>query len=410
MAYIDGQSLKEKLDEAAGPLGMSEALAIFRQVASALEHAHSRGVIHLDINPNNVLLDESGIAYLTDFGIAQVAAEEAGELAPETALGTLGYSSPEQVRREKVDARSDVFSLGVVLYQMVTGQRPFPSETILGYRWGILNEDPPPPHQVNPKVSRPLDKAILNSLHKEPGERYQSVAQMIAGVEKAPASAPPWELAPRAFTMAVSNLRSRVAAPTLVPPGRNALAAGVGIGIGSVIVVCVVALAVMYPRVLPALLPPPSPTPTETPAHTPTATATSTYTPTASPTATPTSTPMPTATPTHRPWPTPTPRRCFTGQVTEMVDIDDPLIQIRGYVNDERGNGIRGVLVRVSPRDWGGWQDSARTWAGGGFTWDGLAQPITWRITLPEVDASPVDVPMEHGKRATVVFTRGSCQ
>lgn len=93
-----------------------------------------------------------------------------------------------------------------------------------------------------------------------------------------------------------------------------------------------------------------------------------------------------------------------------MVDIDDPLIQIRGYVNDERGNGIRGVLVRVSPRDWGGWQDSARTWAGGGFTWDGLAQPITWRITLPEVDASPVDVPMEHGKRATVVFTRGSCQ
>jgi serine/threonine protein kinase len=410
MAYVAGQSLKERLVEAQGPLRIDESVPIFRQVASALEHAHNQGVIHLDINPNNILLDTSGTAYLSDFGIAQAAAEGSEEAAPEAALGTLGYSSPEQVRREKVDARSDLFSLGVVLYQMVTGQLPFPSETILGYRWQILNEQPQPPHEVNPRVSKPLDDAILRSLRKEPEERYQNVGEMLSDVEQAPTAPPQWQLATRTLAMAAARLRSGADIPASLPSARTILIAGVGIGIGSFTVACVVALAVVCPIVRSALMPTPSPTPTVTSTATATAAPTSTHSPTPLPTATATSTHTPTATPTSRPWPTPTPSRCFTGEVTEMVDIDHPLIQIRGFVVDEQGNGIRNVLVRISPSDWDGWQDYARTWAGGGFAWDGLAQAIRWRITLPEVDASPVDVPMEHGKRATVVFTRGTCQ
>lgn len=413
MKYVEGQSLKEKLEVAGRPLDIAEAVTIFRQVAAALGHAHAEGIIHLDINPNNILLDASSTAYLADFGIARVA-EESTDSASDTTPGTPGYLSPEQIQRKSVDARSDIFSLAVVLYKMVTGQHPFQSETILGYRWNILHEDPQSPHEINPRVSMSLERTILRALSKDPKERYQDLADMIRDVESARTTTTMVERWSLRFVAAMASLCSTLRRVSLRMSRRDAVAIGGGIGLGSLILACVVSLVLLTSGTIPLLpiLPAPTPTPTPTlaPTHTPTQTPTMTPTPSPSPTSTPTSTPSPTATATRRPWPTATPRRCFTGQVTQMVDIDHPLIRVGGYVKDEQGNGMRGVLVRISPRDWGGWHDSVRTWPNGYFGWDGLAQAIAWRVTLPELQATPVDVPMEHGKQATVVFTRTSCQ
>ena len=411
MKYVEGQSLREKLERAGKPLDVGEAVSIFGQVAAALKHSHGQGIIHLDVNPNNILLDASGTAYLSDFGIALVA-EESGDSTAEAASGTPGYLSPEQVQRKSVDARSDIFSLGVVLYQMVTGQHPFQSETILGYRWNILHEDPQSPHEINPRVSMSLERTILRAVSKDPKERHQDLADMIRDVEKVRITTTMVERWSLRFVAAMASVRSTPRRVSLRMSRRDAVAIGGGIGIGSLILVCVVSLVLLMSGTVPPLpmLSAPTPTPTLAPTHAATRAPTRTSTPSPSPTSTSTSTPSPTATPTRRPWPTPTPRRCFTGQVTEMVDIDHPLIRLRGYVGDEKGNGIGGVLVRITPKDWGGWEDRVRTWPNGYFGWDGLVQAITWRITLPEVQGTPVDVPMEHGKQATVVFTRTSCQ
>jgi serine/threonine protein kinase len=256
MKYVEGQSLREKLGRRERALNVNEAIAIFRQVAAALAYAHSQGIVHLDVNPNNILLDPSGTAYLTDFGIAQVSAEDS---RPEVALGTLGYSSPEQVRREKVDERSDIFSLGVVLYQMATGQLPFQSETILGYRWQILHADPRPPNQINQKVPLSLERAILKALSKDPKERYQHLSEIIRDVGRARPTTMVLKGLSQGPRAIISNVSPRLRALSL--PRRDVLAIMGGAGIGLLILVYVVYLALPRPMVVPPLMPPSSPTP-----------------------------------------------------------------------------------------------------------------------------------------------------
>lgn len=286
MKYVEGQSLKEKLQSAGKPLDVSDALAIFRQVAAALEHAHREGTIHLDINPNNVLLDVSGTVYLSDFGIARVA-EESDDSAQEVLVGTPGYSSPEQVQGQNVDARSDIFSLGVVLYQMVTGQLPFQSETNVGYMWQILHEDPRPPHEINPRVLMSLGRAVLKALSKDPKERYQHLAEMIGDVEKTRTLTTVTGRLSQGFGATISNLRFRLRAVSL--RRRDMLAIVGGSSIGLLILVWVVYLSLPRPGVAPPSVPPSSPTPTPTifagPTHTPSRSPTTTTIP---PIATPT--------------------------------------------------------------------------------------------------------------------------
>lgn len=176
MGYIAGQSLAARLQKA-GALPLALALSIIRQVGAALDYAHARGVIHRDVKPSNILLTPDGHAVLSDFGIARAAT---GVRLTQTGLlvGTPEYMSPEQAQGKEVDGRSDLYSLGIVAYEMLTGQVPFVADTPLVVLYKQVHEAPPMPAAINPALTVAVQAALLRALAKEPGRRYQSGAQM----------------------------------------------------------------------------------------------------------------------------------------------------------------------------------------------------------------------------------------
>lgn len=170
MEWIDGESLETAL--ARGPLPAEEVARLGAEVALALDAAHEAGLVHRDVKPANILLDSDGHAKVSDFGIAKFAAlsnTSAGRL-----LGSPFYMAPEQVRNEEVDRRSDLFSLGSVLYQAATGQVPFGSDSLAGISYKILEIDPPPADSVAPAVGAELAAVLTKTLAKDPRERFQS--------------------------------------------------------------------------------------------------------------------------------------------------------------------------------------------------------------------------------------------
>jgi len=184
MEYVQGQTLKEKLS--GSPLPLEEALQIGREMAEALEEAHSRQIIHRDIKPGNVILTEQGHVKITDFGLARwIQAPEGAEqdftatLTEMTAaVGTIPYMSPEQVTGREVDPRSDIFSLGVVLYEMLTGVNPFRKKLPMETASAILNEVPEPLSKYRGEVSALLEHAVAKMLSKEAERRYQLVHEV----------------------------------------------------------------------------------------------------------------------------------------------------------------------------------------------------------------------------------------
>jgi len=180
MAFIEGRSLKERIAE--GPLPLMEALGIAVQVADGLESAHDKGVVHRDIKPANIMLNSEGQARITDFGLASL--EGGVDLTrPQTVLGTPAYMSPEQFRGEKADARTDIWSFGVTLFETVTGRRPFPADGAADVRDEILNDAPPPPSSLRPEVPPGLDEVILRCLRKKPEERYQDIEGVLSDLK-----------------------------------------------------------------------------------------------------------------------------------------------------------------------------------------------------------------------------------
>jgi serine/threonine protein kinase len=150
-----------------------------RQAASALEVVHRVGVLHRDVKPGNMLVDSSGHLWLTDFGLAHVAREGASLTRSGEFLGTLCYSSPEQVGgRAAVDARSDVYGLGASLYEMVTLRPPFAAAEHLGLVRRVATEDPVPPRAIDPGLPRDLETTVLQAMAKEPAQRYPSAAAL----------------------------------------------------------------------------------------------------------------------------------------------------------------------------------------------------------------------------------------
>jgi len=177
MELVEGKSLQALLDGGhAFPL--PRTLRIMEQTCSALQFAHERNVIHRDIKPANLMLTADDTVKVTDFGTAKILQFGTVQQTAHV-MGTPSYMSPEQVKGRAVDGRSDIFSLGVMLYEMVTGEKPFPGQNITTVIYKIVNEAPVPPRQINPSIHPGISAVIMRALEKEPDQRYQNCREML---------------------------------------------------------------------------------------------------------------------------------------------------------------------------------------------------------------------------------------
>src|SRR5271169_3356107 len=177
MEFVDGQTLRQKR----GTISFKQAVDIGIQLADGLAAAHEKGIVHRDIKPENIMIRKDGIAQIMDFGLAKLRASgsKISRLTKEgSTVGTAGYMSPEQVQGQDTDHRSDIFSFGVLLYELIAGQLPFKGvhETAIAYE--IVNVDPAPMSSLKPEIDPALDAIILECLEKDPRERTQSTAQI----------------------------------------------------------------------------------------------------------------------------------------------------------------------------------------------------------------------------------------
>ncbi|HJU36232.1 MAG TPA: Stk1 family PASTA domain-containing Ser/Thr kinase [Gaiellaceae bacterium] len=181
MEYLDGRTLKELIvGRGAAPINV--AIEYARQILSALRFAHRHGIVHRDIKPHNVLVDGEGRVKVTDFGIARAGTSQMTETG--SIVGTAQYLSPEQARGGEVDPRSDLYSLGIVLYELLTGKTPFDGETPVEIAMKHLSHAPKPPSKLRPDIPRELDMVVLRALAKNPDDRYQTADEMEADLER----------------------------------------------------------------------------------------------------------------------------------------------------------------------------------------------------------------------------------
>src|SRR5262245_39688914 len=192
MEYVAGRTLAALADQKR--LAVPEALDIVRQVADALAEAHDRGVVHRDVKPGNVIVTDSGRAKVLDFGLAKYVAPVGDETAtwsgrhrgfetPGALLGTIAYMSPEQARGEEIDARSDVFSLGIVLYELLSGRRPFSGKTAVELLASILREEPPPLVRDGETVPPDLERLVFEMLAKDRDERPAGMREVLSRID-----------------------------------------------------------------------------------------------------------------------------------------------------------------------------------------------------------------------------------
>jgi eukaryotic-like serine/threonine-protein kinase len=258
MEYVDGVTLASRLEQ--GPIAPADAINYSAQILDALSYAHSLNVIHRDIKPANMMLTPQGVMKLMDFGIARPN-NEAALTVTGTALGSLNYMSPEQVKGVPVDPRSDLYSLGVSLYEMVTGQLPFRGASNYSLMSAHLEQTPPAPITVRPGLPQALNDIILMSLAKDPSARFQSAEAFRNALASVDPGAAPLAYQPAAMPASAT----RAATPMAPPPRPAALPVpavpaavvatsppassshrGLYMGIGALIVVAVLAAAGFY--------------------------------------------------------------------------------------------------------------------------------------------------------------------
>ena len=232
MAYVNGPTL-EKILASESAISGAKMLRILRQAASALDYAHSKGIVHRDVKPANIMTDEDGSVKITDFGIAKIT-EGAHSTETRTVAGTPNYMSPEQVQGFTVDGRSDQFSLAVIAYEILTGERPFVGEHLSTIVFKIVAEEPPAAPRINSTLTEQIDQVLRKGLAKKPEDRYPNCSNFVGALELACAESRGWKTLPAGTasnlpTLAVDHPRDLAAPPPLPagpalyeePPRRN---------------------------------------------------------------------------------------------------------------------------------------------------------------------------------------------
>jgi len=244
MEFVEGTTLEALASQTRIPL--DRAIDFSTQVLSALSYAHSRGVTHRDIKPANIMITSHGLVKLTDFGIAK-SSNDMQLTRPGTTMGSVYYMSPEQVRGGTVDARSDIYSFGVTLYEMLTGRKPFQADTSYSVLNAQLNEAPTPPAQINPALSPELNNIVLRAMVKSPDGRFQTADEFRNALKSLQAQAPgPQVTAPA--PSAQQGFAPVAVAPVAAASSGSKSHRGLWIGLGAVAaILALVAAATLLP-------------------------------------------------------------------------------------------------------------------------------------------------------------------
>jgi len=219
MEYVDGPPLERLLN---GPdtIDREALLSIFRQTAIALDYAHKKGIVHRDIKPANILIHDGHLAKVTDFGVAKILSQQMTQSG--VMMGTPNYMSPEQVQGHAVDGRADQFSLGVIAYEVLTGEKPFVADHLPSLLYRIVREDPVPPQRLNPTLGPQVEMVLRKALAKHSTERYPSCAEFVEALSAACNLNPGWHPLPRSVAQTMPTIgggapMNHAPAPTLAP-------------------------------------------------------------------------------------------------------------------------------------------------------------------------------------------------
>jgi serine/threonine protein kinase len=226
MEFVDGPTLDQLLSEPQ-PLATNRMFSILAQTAAALDYAHSKGIVHRDIKPANIMIAGDGTAKITDFGIAKITASEQFTMTG-SIVGTPHYMSPEQVQGQSVDGRSDQFSLGVIAFEMLTGEKPYTGEHLTTVVYKIVAEEPIAPHRINATLSGPIENVLRKGLAKRPDARYRTCGEFIEALEKACAATKNWKPLPRGGSLNAPTMAEASRPAVALPPARRPVRSGGG--------------------------------------------------------------------------------------------------------------------------------------------------------------------------------------
>ena len=220
MEYVDGPTLDQVLSEAQ-PIPPERMFSILGQTAVALDYAHQKGIVHRDIKPANIMIARDGTAKITDFGIAKITASDQLTMTGNI-VGTPHYMSPEQVQGQPVDGRSDQFSLAVIAFEMLTGEKPYSGEHLTTVVYKIVAEEPAAPHRLNPTIGVAIESVVRKSLSKKPDLRYATCQEFARALEKACAASKGWRTMPRGGSLNEPTMVDSAKPVVMLPPARRA--------------------------------------------------------------------------------------------------------------------------------------------------------------------------------------------